>query len=394
MVLAAELSRRIRASESDLAEVLSSVATHASASAEIEAALHVLDGQEREAEWTSLILPALDISVFLPSNNLLYSYVLYALVPATWGARVRLRPSSRVKDTYFELHDVFEGVRPSIDLVDETQREFVSAARTSDLVVFTGSPTNGRAVANELTAGQTLLGMGSGPNPTVVGLDASIGKAVHDLVVSRLYNGGQDCLCSDVVFVKRSRVDEFEARLIATLERVPAGPRSTRGLVNSPLVYADAFEGASEWLASYEQQVRWRGAPMDAPLFLPSTVVRHESIKEVEVRELFSPVFNIVSYDSADEVRTWLESPQHMANGFYLSVYGEPALESPIIGNAVNCGDTSALESEDGNVPFGGYGVNASWISRGGESWGTPLLLSKEAAQYSVRTRSEKTYVA
>ncbi|WP_431030786.1 aldehyde dehydrogenase family protein [Plantibacter sp. RU18] len=352
-------------------------------------------GLDTESVWSSAIAPGVDLSVFLPSNNLLYSYVLYALVPSTWGANVRLRPSSRVKQTYFNLRDIFRAdVDPSVRLVDETQKDFVSAACSSDIVVFTGSPTNGQSIARALSSEQTLLGMGSGPNPTVVGPDASVGKAVHDAVVARLYNGGQDCLCSDVIFVQRDKMDDFEQRLVATLERVPAATRATAGLINSPLVYQDAFDAASAWLAESSSKLRWQSSSIDEPLFVPSSVVRNETIATADVREFFSPIFNLVAYDRPSEVRDWLEAPEQSANGFYLSVYGEPSLAAPVIGNAVNCADQSALDSEDGNAAFGGYGINASWISHRGESWGTPILLSRETARYSRLEQRDSSRVA
>ena len=51
--------------------------------------------------------PAIDrLSVFLPSNNVLYSYVLFGVIPSLYADRVDIRPSSRTRQTAVAVHQL------------------------------------------------------------------------------------------------------------------------------------------------------------------------------------------------------------------------------------------------------------------------------------------------
>lgn len=381
-----EAAAAIRKIESELVTVLTSVTTRHSALEEVASSVRVLENASSEQDWMRLLPEGLDVSVFLPSNNLLYSYVLFALMPSGWDARIRMRPSSRVKDTYRDLHELLASAGGGrLTLLDETQRDFVDRAKSSDLVIFTGNPDNGRAIGRVLPHQSVLVGLGSGPNPVVVGPSAELQRAVQDAVEARLYNGGQDCLCPDVVFVHRTRVEEFEERLVAQLENVPVDTGDEYGLVNSPLIYPDAYAAATEWIEQQRPYVRWQASLVDLPNFLPMTVVLSPSVSSALFTELFAPVFHLVPYDDPAELLRWAHSPANLAHGFYFSVYGEPALDDPLIGTAVNVGARTAFDAEDGNTPFGGYGPRASWVSTGGHVRGTPVLASREAATHARR---------
>lgn len=383
----AQAAESIRRMEPEIIDILAGVATRHAVQCELDSSVATLEKASSEAVWIRSLPRSLDVSVFLPSNNLLYSYVLYGLMPTGWPARVRLRPSSRVKGAYRALHSLLAGVLgEEVNLVEETQRDFVARAGASDLVVFTGSPDNGRAVARALSDRCVLMGLGSGPNPMVVGPLADIERAVRDTVEARLYNGGQDCLCPDVVMVHVDRMAEFEDRLVAELESVPPGEGTADGLVNSPLVYPDAHLEATEWIRSQRPHVRWQATAADLPRFVPSTVVRAPSVASARVAEHFAPVFHLVPYTHPSEILRWAQEPENLEHGFYISVYGEPGLEDPVIGTAVNTGPRSALDFEDGNTPFGGYGSRASWISTRGKLWGTPVLASREVAVHVGRS--------
>lgn len=376
------IADRLEALRQDILTILTAVATAESVEAELDSAARVLRNTTKEEHFFNRITPGLKLAVFLPSNNLLYSMVLYGFIPSGWGAEIWMRPSSRVKATYFALAEVLKDVLvDAIHFVDETQREFTDRASSCDLVVFTGTPENGKIIASQLGHGPTLLGFGSGPNPVVVGPGAHLGKASHDTVLARMYNGGQDCLCPDIIFVHESIVEDFENRIVQILDRIPAGHRDTRGLVNCPIYYEDAFQNCESFVNGNIEKIRWQSVRLAVDGFVPMTVIRREIRETVDAPELFGPIFNLVSYSKVIDVHEWCERFENRKSGFYISVYGEPFFDTmPIIGNAVNCGPQSALDSEDGNAPFGGFGINASWVTRNGLTSGRPILISSEAA--------------
>lgn len=375
---AAEVVKNAR---EDIMEILAPIATRSSIDTEFAGSLRVLAHSGIEDVWVSRIPAGQELSVFLPSNNLLYSYLLYTVMPAAWARQVRVRPSSRVKTSYLALHDLLgPQLSSNIVMVDESQRQFVAAASSGSSVIFTGSPENGQSISRQLPGTTLFMGFGSGPNPVVIGREADIGQAVTETISARLYNSGQDCLCPDVVFVHADVIERVEEALVEQLKEVPQGDRSERGLVNAPLVYDDATHAAREWIGSHRDHLRWQSDAMNEPGFVPLTVVRDDDATSAVVAEHFAPVFHLVSYESPADVLRWAESPRNRENGFYISVYGESALRDPVIGNAVNVGAVSALNQENGNQPFGGYGRRASWVRWQGRERGTPLLTSRELA--------------
>ncbi|TDC01030.1 hypothetical protein E1091_03700, partial [Micromonospora fluostatini] len=141
----------IRRNHDALLDALVQVATHSAAVDEIRRSIRALAGaqwelaQNRPAERDQLI-------VFLPSNNVLYSYVLFGLVPALYCREVVARPSSRVASTTAAVHRILSAdpamPRPTpVTLAHASQREFLTRHRDADVAVFTGQPANADSVA-------------------------------------------------------------------------------------------------------------------------------------------------------------------------------------------------------------------------------------------------------
>jgi len=94
--------------------------------------------------------------------------------------------------------------------------------------------------------------------------------------------------------------------------------------------------------------------------------------------EFFSPVFLVCAYDDAAQIEQWATMPAELARGMYMSVYGEPDLQSAVIGTSIVNRDCTTFDVEDGNRPFGGYGVQASSVHERGRLTARPLLVSAE----------------
>ena len=92
----------------------------------------------------------------------------------------------------------------------------------------------------------------------------------------------------------------------------------------------------------------------------------------------FSPVFQVCAYDDPAQIAQWATTPEEMARGMYMTVYGEPELQSGVIGTSVVLRDCTTFDIEDGNRPFGGYGLHASSVHEHGQLTARPLLVSAE----------------
>ncbi|GLZ06504.1 hypothetical protein Acsp03_39700 [Actinomadura sp. NBRC 104412] len=331
------------------------------------------------------------VAVFLPSNNVLYSYVLYGLIPVLYAEEVAIRPSARTRDTALALHETMLARRPwlrgRVRLAEASQRDFVKVGAASDAVVFTGRYDNGRNVLERVGGGPLFLIMGSGPNPMVVGPAADPAESCRALLISRLYNSGQDCLCSDLIFVHRSRLDALLGLLRDQLAGLRVGDRRRPGTVVAPLVYQDAVQGAAEFLAAHREHLVYGGeVNVEEGRVTPGIVVLPHAAGFVPP-ELFSPIFCLCPYDDVAEIQEWAHTPTELDRGMYATVFGEPGITGELLGTAVIRRDRTTFDAEDGNQPFGGYGPQASSVCLDGELVARPLLLSAEAGR--ARRRAE-----
>ena len=364
-------------------DALVSVATYASASDELARAVAALARSDWEiARWRPPQLGK--VGVFMPSNNVLYSYVLYALIPLLYSDQVIVRASSRVSRTTARVHRLLseacalpDGRSPTLS--DASQRSFSQQCSDADLVIFTGRYENSFAIAAALDRDARLLRFGSGPNPVVVGEGAELERTVRDVVAARLYNAGQDCLCPDVIFVHDRVHEDFVACLLDALLEVPLGDRRDPDTLVAPLVYADALAGAHAFLAEHAERVIYGGSVNVEDATVSPTVVAIPFDCAFHPPELFAPVFCVVRYLSAAQVERWLCSPIELERGMYVSVYDEPSLAGETIGTSAVCRGRTALDAEDGNLPFGGFGMRSSSVVCGGTSVARPLLASNEA---------------
>ncbi|MGX1884855.1 aldehyde dehydrogenase family protein [Streptomyces sp. NPDC055287] len=366
----------------DLLGLLTSMATRDSAVAELDSAITTLRGGRREAEQFSGHGGG-RVCAFLPSNNVFYSYVLFGLMPGLWSDEVLIRPSARTRDVVLPLQDLLKDMPHNpVSLIDVSQRKFVELCRVARMVVFTGRYENLLSIREAIPADIPILGFGSGPNPVVAGPFADVSEVVRATVEARLFNGGQDCLCPDLLIAHTSLYPEIREELSAAFGRIPRAPREQSGLISPALFYDDAFDAAVEFIESHRGKV-FSGGRIDVQSsWLEPTVLEFPHLSETHPPELFSPVLCLAAYADASEVRAWLESETETARGMYVSVYGEPALQDSVLGMSVNCGPRTAFDVEDGNQPFGGYGERASALWQKGEVVARPLLLSREAGRH------------
>ncbi len=328
------------------------------------------------------------LAVFLPSNNVLYSYVLFGLVPSLYCDRVDIRPSSRTRETAFAVHDILSGacgprLAERVRLVTATQRRFVESCAGADAVVFTGQYDNGLEVMKRIGPDTLFLGFGSGPNPLIVGPKAAPAAVTRALLTSRLYNSGQDCLCTDLVYVHSGRLDAVLRDLKNALDGIGVVDRRSPGAVLSPLVYSGAVKGAEDYIGKHTNLVVHGGrVDVESGVVEPAVIV-HESWEPVHPPEFFSPVFCVRPYDDVAEILEWARSPRELARGMYATVFGEPRIEGTRLGTAEILRETTTFDHEDGNRPFGGHGVEAGFVrSRDGSLEARPLLLSAELARW------------
>lgn len=138
--------------------------------------------------------------VYLPYNNVLYSYVLYAIVPSLLANQVFVRPAFLSAGVAVAIHDLLiKKLEGNISLRPWSRSEFLTAiVPQSQVVAFTGKYSNLPEVTSSIRNDQLLIYGGDGLVSFIVHRDADIEMAVEGAIFDRLYASGQDCICPDL----------------------------------------------------------------------------------------------------------------------------------------------------------------------------------------------------
>ncbi|MGW8729454.1 aldehyde dehydrogenase family protein [Streptomyces sp. NPDC055808] len=375
--------RYVADNEDAVMRILTEVSPHHTASAEIQSFLRTLDGAEEEIRRVrpgSVPLAA----VFMPSNIPFYSYALYLLVGSLYSDRIIFRPSSETKSQMQRLHALLAPIHGlPIELFELSQRKFVTGpVREADLIVFTGQYSNAEAIREGLAEDQLFLFFGHGINPFVIAPDADLAQAARDVTTIRLYNSGQDCFGPDVVFAPKGRTEDFVDLLSAELSSLRFGPNDEPGIDYGPIYYDSALVNCSDYLVRHARYIR-HGGRIDLPSRrIEPTVLLWGFDDKMPLDEMFAPVFNVVAYPSARLLRERLASPFFSERALGAMVYGnDPETVKVLSQRHHTCVNHTLLDAEDGNRPFGGFGMRANYISYGGERHAEPLLMSQAVAR-------------
>jgi long-chain acyl-CoA synthetase len=375
--------RYVADNEETVMRVLTDISPHRTAGAEIRSFLATLDGAEEEIRR---VRPGCvdRAAVFMPSNMPLYSYALYMLVPSLYSDGVTFRPSSEIKSQMQRLHALLAPVHGlPIKLFELSQRKFVTGpVREADLIVFTGDYSNAETLLEGLAEDQLFLFFGHGINPFVIAPDADLELAVDDVTRVRLYNSGQDCFGPDVVFAPKGRTEDFLDLLSAKLSSLRFGQNSDPVVDYGPICYESALVNCSDYLVRHAHRIR-HGGRIDLPSRrIEPTVLLWGFDDKIPLEEMFAPVFNVVAYPSARLLRERLSRPYFSERAMGAMVYGnDPETVKVLAKRHQTCVNHTLLDAEDGNRPFGGFGLRANYIFYGGERHAEPLLISQAVAR-------------
>lgn len=365
----------------EIVDILTDAASYPAAEAEVSAAIRALRGAASEIErYQPRVIERM--AVFMPSNILLYSYVLYLVIPSLYVRRIDFRPSSYVTDQLARLHELLAPVHGlPVQIQRVSQRMFVDdSVRPANVVVFTGTYANAEKLKQQLRADQLYVFFGQGVNPFIVAQGAQLDAAVHDLITVRLFNTGQDCMGPDAIFVHDTLFDPFVDRLRTRLAQLRFGSRKDPLAGYSPVYYPSTFELLSDYFIENAPFVA-QGGVIDYILRkIEPTVLLGTLENKAEVVEYFGPVFNVVRYGDDDALMRELSKDFYRDRAMGASLYGDISLETFLRANHTVSLNATLFDVEDGNSPFGGYGSMANYVRYQGKLKIEPVLISKAVA--------------
>ncbi len=188
---------------------------------------------------------------------------------------------------------------------------FLTAHPGVNRITFTGETSTGAQVMRAAAAmvRPVSLELG-GKNPAIVFEDADIAAAIAGTAQAAFYNCGQVCLCTERVYVHRSRFDEFVAGLKAAAEKLVIGAPDDPGVQMGPLISRKHRERVMGYYEIARQDgtiVTGGGIPQfgdarDNGAFVQPTIVTDiPETSRFVTEEVFGPVCHVAPFDDEEE---------------------------------------------------------------------------------------------
>ncbi len=369
----------IKNKKRELINVLLNYESYETTRSEINNSIKTLNNLDKEIKYISSI-ECNSISVFLPINLPLYSFVLYSIVPAFMSKNVFVRiPDllSKTLDDIFNVLDI-EKLFPNIKIIKKNKTVFVEAfASISDVVIFTGKYKNANIV-KEKCKNSLFLYNGAGVNPFVITKNANVGLSVKKLIKVRIFNSGQDCAAPNVIFINQKIYQKFIDRLYSSLDKIKIGLYKDKKVRVGKLINYCQIPLISNFFYNNKEEIKYGGIINFKEKIIYPTVIENNFLDSRKFIEFFSPVFNIVCYKTNSEIKKYLSSKEYSDYAMYISLFGESKLFKENKFSSIILKNKSIEDVEDANSPYGGYGKKSNFIYYKGEVFNRPILISKE----------------
>ncbi len=378
-----KIAKHIESNRDKLIDVLESITNLRGVLYEIESALKTLRGgaEEIKREKPPLIN---SLVIFYPTNVLLYSYILYVVVPSVYCRKITIRPSHRDNQITEKIHDFFAPLLNSecqVEVLRVHQRKFVNLTNKAEVVVHTGQYEKALQLM-ESYPDSLFLFFGCGTNPFVIGKNSDLKLAVSSVVASRLTNSGQDCMCQDCHFVHQTVLPSFMDALQCEVKRLKFGKPSVMSDY-SDIVYDRIFDTVNDFYEQNKRNCIHRGIVSIEDRRIDPMIFYFEQVKDMPyIEEFFAPIFVVTKYTNDQECNEWLMDETQLERSMGVSIFGDFEADCRLKEHYIMAFNQSFMDLEDGNLPFGGYGKKSSVISFKGQIHSYPVLISREVSKF------------
>jgi acyl-CoA reductase-like NAD-dependent aldehyde dehydrogenase len=239
-------------------------------------------------------------------------------------------------------------------------------------VCFTGSIPVGTALAKELASDYSkslALELG-GKNASVVCADADLAQASADIATAGCLTAGQRCNATSLVFVHRSQMEDFLARLLAALALYRPGNPLAETTKMGPLISATAVDryrrltslDVGDWIRRKPVPDRIdgkRGHYVEPAVVLCKNFDRLAA-SPLARDESFCPILAVIPFDTDDEV---IHLHNHSPFGLTASIFTADADRFTRIGNELRVGNlyqNLPTTFSPSTLPFGGHGISGN----------------------------------
>ena len=337
-----------------------------------------------ETELNNYTKSTVKISVFLPINLPIFSFIIYCFLPSFFCDELNVRIPVVMRNIfyYIYLHFKLSKALGNIHLRNVDRKSFVDKfVCDSDIVIFSGNPVNAHEVISHCKNESLFIFEGIGLNPSIIFGDANLKKATSDIVRVRTFNSGQDCGSTDSIFVFDEIYDSFLSILKERINAVEVGDYADKNIVVGKIHEKNAFLKAKNTIYAHKEHITLGGMVDDVKNIIYPTLIEY-SVKEfLNFEELFSPIFFVVRFKHEEDLDLYFQDSRFLDNTMYVSIYGTSHYESKIK-NSIILHDNQIIDIEDGNKPYGGYSKNSSFVKYRNYIEYRPILISEEIRKF------------
>ncbi|ENM5891265.1 NAD-dependent succinate-semialdehyde dehydrogenase [Vibrio mimicus] len=294
------------------------------------------------------------------------------------GCAVVLKPAPDTPFTALALADLAQqaGIPDGLFQVVTGEAIEVGRALTESKTVrklsFTGSTGVGKLLMAQCANSVKKLSLELGGNaPFIVFEDADINAAIDGVMVAKLRNAGQTCVCANRIYVHDAVYDQFVAKLVDRVSKLKVGNGLDEGVNIGPLINDAAVAKVTSHIIDAQSQgakVVFGELPKTGSrLFQPHILTEVTDEMRVASEETFGPLAALFRFSSEQEV---IERANATDSGLAAYCYTQSlsrawrmseALEAGIVG--INEGLISTTLA-----PFGG--IKESGLGREGAKHG------------------------
>jgi glyceraldehyde-3-phosphate dehydrogenase (NADP+) len=206
---------------------------------------------------------------------------------------------------------------------------------------------------------RTVLGL-EAKNPAIVLADADLDLAVQECILGSLSFNGQRCTALKILFVHRSRIDDFLAKISQAISAMKIGMPWEEGVQLTPLPETDKPAYLTELVTDAQAHgarvVNELGGTVNETFFYPAVLYPVNPAMRVYREEQFGPVIPVLAFDDIEEpIRYMVESNY----GQQVSIFGSSAdeiadLVDPLVNQVCRVNINSQCQRGPDTFPFTG----------------------------------------
>lgn len=315
------------------------------------------------------------------------------------GCTVVLRPSREAPLSTVELFKIFDEVglpKGVVNLVIGNSSDIVEELMASNdvrKISFTGSTEVGKKLIRQSAETVKRVSMELGGHaPFIVFEDADIDLAIEGAVISKFSSNGQQCVCSNRIYVHDSIYDNFAQGFADKVSSMVIGDGLNENVEMGPLTNQDAVNKSHEHVTDAINKgasilcggkVLTENEYKNGHFYSPTVLSNVNEEMTITHEETFGPVAPLIRFSDENDV---IQNANNTEYGLASYVYTNDLSRAHRVSEKLEFGMVGVNDPAPFAVqtPFGG--IKESGIGREGGKYGLEDYLVTKSISVAIRS--------